>query len=208
MTSALTGYTVVDLTTGPAGAQCTQFLGDHGARVIRVIDGDDEAFRPGGFVIWDRGKECVRLDLSEVEIGGEGPASEAYTRLLQCADVVVEDCPPSAREQRLLAYPRLRAVNPRLVACSITAYGKEGPWKDEPAQDDLVLARMGILGSMPGFRPAPVHVVHPLPSVGACVLATLGIVGALYARETTGRGREVATTLMAGAVAIQSESPA
>lgn len=200
MTSALTGYTVVDLTTGPAGAQCTQFLGDHGARVIRVIDGDDEAFRPGGFVIWDRGKECVRLDLSEVEIGGEGPASEAYTRLLQCADVVVEDCPPSAREQRLLAYPRLRAVNPRLVACSITAYGKEGPWKDEPAQDDLVLARMGILGSMPGFRPAPVHVVHPLPSVGACVLATLGIVGALYARETTGRGREVATTLMAGAL--------
>ena len=200
MTSALSGYTVVDLTTGSAGAQCTQFLADHGARVVRVVGRDDTALREGGFVIWDRSKECVRLDLENAEIGGSGPASEAYTALVRCADVLVEDYPPSAPEQRLVRFEALRDVNPGLVACSITAYGKDGPWKDEPARDDLVLARMGILGSMPGFRSAPVHVVHPLPSVGACVLAVLGIASALYARQTTGVGREVATTLMAGAL--------
>ena len=74
-------------------------------------------------------------------------------------------------------------------ACSITAYGKRGPWKDEPPIEDLVLARTGLLAGMPGFRPAPVHVVHPLPSVGAALYAANGIAAALLAREKTGRGR-------------------
>ena len=66
----------------------------------------------------------------------------------------------------MVPFDWLSALNPRLIHCSITAYGKHGPLKDEPPIDDLVMARMGILGSQPGFRPPPVHVVHPLPSVG------------------------------------------
>ena len=72
--------------------------------------------------------------------------------------------------------------------------------KDEPPIDDLVLARMGVMGGMPGFRPAPVHIAHPLPSVGAAIFANLGIAASLLARETTGRGRSVETSLMAGAL--------
>src|SRR4029434_3420070 len=79
-------------------------------------------------------------------------------------------------------------------------YGKNGPWKDEPPIDDLVMARMGILGSQPGFRPPPVHVVHPLPRVGAAILAAQGITASLLAREKTGLGRTVDTSLMAGAL--------
>jgi crotonobetainyl-CoA:carnitine CoA-transferase CaiB-like acyl-CoA transferase len=94
----------------------------------------------------------------------------------------------------------LAALNPRLIHCSITAYGKHGPLKDEPPIDDLVMARAGILGSQPGFRPGPVHVVHPLPSTGAALLATQGITAALLARERTGRGRLVETSLLAGAL--------
>jgi crotonobetainyl-CoA:carnitine CoA-transferase CaiB-like acyl-CoA transferase len=94
----------------------------------------------------------------------------------------------------------LSGLNPRLIHCSITAYGKRGPWKDEPPIDVLVMARMGILGSQPGFRPAPVHVVHPLPSSGAAILANLGIAASLLAREQTGRGRKVETSLMGGAL--------
>ena len=68
-----------------------------------------------------------------------------------------------------------------------------------------MLARTGLLGSMPGFRPAPVHVVHPLPSVGAALLAANGIAAALLARATTGRGRRVETSLMAGALLYQTK---
>lgn len=215
MTSALDGFTVVDFTTEAAGALATMFLGDHGARVIRVVDAGAPALRDGGYVVWDRGKECVRLDLGQVtqDHGGlpssvhvneqRNSATAAFVRLVQSADVLVEDVAPNASAGRWASYEWLRNLNPQLVACSITAYGKRGPWKDEPPVDDLVLARVGILASMPGFRPAPVHVVHPLPSVGAAVLAALGIASALYAREDTGRGRAVETSLMAGTLLYQ-----
>ena len=124
----------------------------------------------------------------------------AYERLLRAADVLVENFAPSSRYQAIVPFDWLSALNPRLIHCSITAYGKHGPLKDEPPIDDLVMARMGILGSQPGFRPPPVHVVHPLPSVGAAILAAQGIAAALLAREKTGLGRTVDTSLMAGAL--------
>lgn len=197
MASTLDGITVLDLTTGPAGALATMFLCDHGARVLRVVDVHDTAARRGGFLVWDRGKECVRLDLSQITLA---QSDAAYETLLRSTDVLVEDFPPSSSHQALVRDEWLTALNPRLIHCSITAYGKRGPLKDEPAIDDLVMARLGILGSMPGYRPAPVHVVHPLPSVGAAIFANLGIAAALLARETTGLGRTVETSLMAGAL--------
>jgi crotonobetainyl-CoA:carnitine CoA-transferase CaiB-like acyl-CoA transferase len=213
MASTLDGITVLDLTTGPAGALATMFLCDHGARVLRVVDTHATAPRSGGYLIWDRGKECLRLDFDRIEMpdlhhqarastgqtASEDP-TVIYQYLLRRADVLLEDFPPSSSRQALVPADRLSALNPRLVHCSITAYGKHGPLKDEPPIDDLVMARMGILGSQPGFRPAPVHVVHPLPTVGAALLATLGVAAALLAREHTGRGRTVETSLMAGAL--------
>ena len=186
MASALTGFTVVDLTTGAAGALATCLLSEHGARVIRVVGSGGDVFREGGFVVWDRGKECARLDWEDLD------------ELIQTADVLVEDLAPSDPLQRYVDYERLSKINPGLVSCSITAYGKRGLWKDEPPIDDLVLARLGVLNAMPGHRPAPVHLVHPLPSVGAALLAAIGISAALYAREESGRGRTVETSLMAG----------
>ncbi|HEY7710861.1 MAG TPA: CoA transferase [Candidatus Entotheonella sp.] len=209
MASTLDGITVLDLTEGPAGALAAMLLGDHGARVIRVVDTHNTSPRRGGYLVWDRGKECVRLDLSQVTLAKPGgPSSQtdaddptaAYETLICSADVLVEDFAPSSRHQSIVAYDQLAALNPRLVHCSITAYGKHGPYKDEPPIEDLVLARMGILGSQPGFRPAPVHIVHPLPNVGAALMAAQGIAAALLARETTGLGRTMDTSLMAGAL--------
>tara|TARA_Y100001934_G_scaffold252281_1_gene316192 strand:+ start:4194 stop:6533 length:2340 start_codon:yes stop_codon:yes gene_type:complete len=197
--SALTGNTVVDFSTTAAGALCTMMLSDHGARVIRVIDQHAQALRDGGFVVWDRGKECVQMSLDECLSAGT-PAHEAWRTLLQNADVVVDDFAPAAKQQSLVADAHLRRINDQIINCSITAYGKRGPWCDEPPVDELVLARTGVLGGMPGFRPAPVHVVHPLPSVGAAVLAATGIAAALFARATTGIARPVETSLMAGAL--------
>jgi crotonobetainyl-CoA:carnitine CoA-transferase CaiB-like acyl-CoA transferase len=213
MASALDGITVLDLTDGPAGALSTMFLGDHGARVIRLVDIHHTAPRHGGYLVWDRGKECIRLDFARITPAtthGRSGAPEApsasteptaaYERLLRGTDVLVEDFSPSSSRQALVYADWLTALNPRLVHCSITAYGKYGPLRDEPPIDDLVLARMGVLASQPGFRPAPVHVAHPLPSAGAALLAAQGIVTALLAREKTGLGRTVETSLMAGAL--------
>jgi crotonobetainyl-CoA:carnitine CoA-transferase CaiB-like acyl-CoA transferase len=207
MASALDGLTVLDLSTGPAAALATMFLADHGARVVRLTGGEAPHLREGGFVVWDRGKECATLDLEAAveELSARGTPVGRYVRLLRGADVLVEDFAPSSTRQRLVAWPRLKEINPRLVACSITAYGKRGPWKDEPAIDDLVLARTGLLSGMPGFRPAPVHVVLPLASVGAALLAANGIAAALLARETMGLGRLVETSLMAGALLYQTK---
>jgi len=215
MACALDGLTVLDLGTGAAAALATMFLGDQGARVVRLVDPGTAHLREHGFVVWDRGKACVTLDLDAALAGIEShttgggmpagiPAAE-FLRLVAGADVLVEDFVPGSRFQRLVAWPRLQRLNPRLVGCSITAYGKRGPWKDEPPIDDLVLARTGLLSGMPGFRLPPVHVVHPLPSTGAALFAAIGIAAALLARETTGRGRLVETSLMAGALLYQTK---
>src|SRR5215471_14542762 len=213
MASALDGITVLDLTDSPAGALTTMLLCDHGARVIRVVDTHDTAPRRGGYLVWDRGKECIRLDLArlvppaqrrrshapEVPTASEDP-NGFFEHLIRHADVLVENFAPASPRQATVPFDWLSALNPRLVHCSITAYGKHGPYKDEPPIDDLVMARTGILGSQPGFRPPPVHVVHPLPTVGAAILAAQGISAALLAREKTGLGRKVETSLLAGAL--------
>ena len=194
MTRPLDGITVLDLTSGGAGAFATMFLSDCGARVMRAVRPEAPLFRDGGFVIWDRGKEAIDLDPSSAE------GQAALEKLVAGLDVLIEDFAPSSPLQDLVAYDRLKALNPRLVACSITAYGLRGPLKDDPPDDDLILARAGVQGGMPGFRPAPVHTVHPLPSVGAALFACIGVSASLLAREDTGRGRKVETSMLAGAL--------
>lgn len=189
MAGALDGITVIDLTDGPAGALATMFLSDHGARVIRVIGDVSALHRGAGFRIWDRGKEVMLGTLEE----------QAFDVLVCNADVLIEDFSPSNRPEHLLS-SRWRARNPGLITCSLTAYGEVGPLKDEPAIDDLVLARLGVLAGLPGFRDGPIHAAHPLPSVGAGILAALGIAAALYQREATGLGQHVETSLVAGAL--------
>jgi crotonobetainyl-CoA:carnitine CoA-transferase CaiB-like acyl-CoA transferase len=200
MASTLDRITVLDLGTGAAAAFASMLLSDLGARVVRAVDPAAPLHRGGGFVVWDRGKECVALDLAAVDRDGDGDDAALYRRLVAGADVLIDDFAPGSELQRLVDADWLAETNPRLVSCSITAYGKRGPLKDEPPIEDLVLARTGVMGGMPGFRPAPVHIVHPLPTVGAALFANLGIAASLLAREQTGRGRTVETSLMAGAL--------
>ena len=209
MTSALDGITVLDLTRGVAGAIATMFLCDNGARVIRIEPPHGQGSR---HMVWDRGKESIVLEM----FGADPEATEAaldpqwtnetagdvvtFRKLVQAADVVVESFAPSSRFQPVVSYESLAPINPRLVHCSITAYGRKGPLRDEPPIDDLVMARTGILARQPSFRPGPIHVVHPVPSIGAALLAAQGIVASLYWRERSGRGRAVETSLMSGAL--------
>ena len=193
MPGALDGITVLDLTRDRPGALAGMFLCDNGARVIRIESPDDANDRTQPiYMVWDRGKESVELDISAEQ--------EAFRKLVVNADVLIEDFEPSSPLQAIVDYGGLRRINPRLVHCSITAYGKRGPMRDEPGDEHLVMARMGILASQPGFRKGPVHVVHPVVNLGTAVLAAQGITASLYAREKTGYGRKVDTSVMAGAM--------
>ena len=193
MSGALDGITVLDLTTHRPGALAGMFLCDNGARVIRVELPDDEIDRTQPiYMVWDRGKESVSLDIVDRQT--------TFRKLVVMADVLIEDLAPNSQYQEIVDYSELRRINPRLVHCSITAYGKQGPMRDEPGDEHLVKSRMGILASQPGFREGPVHVVHPVVNLGTAVLATQGITASLYAREKTGCGRKVDTSVMAGAL--------
>ena len=191
--SALDDITVIDLSTGLAGALASMFLADNGARVVRIVFRDEDVVRtPGIFAVYDRGKEALRLD----------PATSPETLHEVCADadVVIDDFAPSSTLRIQLGVEGLRSDSESLVHCSITAYGSDGPLRDEPADHELVAARTGILASQPSYRGGPIHVVHPVAYVGAALLAALGICAALYRREKTGTGGRVETSLMAGAL--------
>ena len=191
--SALSGTTVIDLSDGLAAALASMFLADNGARVIRVVSDSADVLRsPDIFAIYDRGKEVVRLDLEK--------DSRRFQEMCAAADILLEDLPPSSSSRGLLGLDSIINLNPRIVHCSITGYGRGGPIRDEPADHDLVAARMGILASQPSYRGGPIHVAHPVAYVGAALLATMGVAAALYRREKTGRGGRVETSLMAGAL--------
>ena len=174
------------------------FLADNGARVVRLaMDGGADDVRDGGvFAIYDRGKEAARVD---ADVGADG-----FAEFCGGADVLIEDFSPASPTRAALGLDALGKRIPRLVHCSITAYGAKGPLAGEPADHDLAAARMGILGSQPSRRGGgiPIHVVHPVAYVGAGLLAALGIAAALFRREKDGGGRggRVETSLMAGAL--------
>ena len=187
--SALDGITVIDLSTGLAGALASMFLADNGARVVRLAFRDEDVLRrPDIYAVYDRGKDVVRID------------PDTLRAVFTDADVVIDDLAPSSPLRARLGIDGLRLERQRLVHCSITAYGADGPLKGEPADHDLVAARTGILASQPSYRGGPIHVVHPVAYVGAALLAALGICAALYRREKTGLGTRVETSLMAGAL--------
>ena len=208
MPGSLDGVTVVDLSDGMAGALFTMMMCDNGARVIRLERPGAGTDRQGSlYRMLDRGKQSVFLDIDGALADAtasvppsEGPLAD-FDALVATADVLVDTLLPSSPFQALVDYVRLEEKNPGLVRCSITAYGQHGPHRDEPPLDDLVMARTGVLTAQPAFRPGPVHVVHPIPSIGAAMLATQGTVAALIARERTGRGRHVNTSLMGGVLA-------
>jgi len=115
-----------------------------------------------------------RTSAANAPTASEDP-TVSYERLMRTADVLVENFAPSSSQQAIVPFAWLSGLNPRPDSLLHHRYGQFGPLKDEPPIDDLVMAQMGILGSQPGFRPPPVHVVHPLPSVGAAILAAQGI---------------------------------
>ena len=200
MALPLEGTLIADLTQNVAGPFCTQTLGDMGAEVVKVErpgQGDDaRAWAPpwwGGesavFMAMNRNKKSLALDLKKA--GG----LEVLRRLVARADVFVQSLRAGAVAELGLDFAGATRLNPRLVYCSITAYGGRGPLADLPGYDPLMQAYGGLMSvnGHPGQEPA--RVGTSIVDMGTGMWAALGIMAALRQRDATGRAVEVTTAL-------------
>ena len=195
---ALTGITVVSVEQAVAAPFATRQLADLGARVIKVErpEGDfarayDRAVRgwSSHFVWLNRSKESVVLDLKTSR------GREALSRLLQRADVFVQNLSPGALDRLGFAPEEVSRRHPQLVVCSISGYGSTGPYRDRKAYDLLIQAESGLL-SITGTPEEPVKVGISVADIAAGMYALSGILAALYRRERTGRGALLEVSLL------------
>ncbi len=206
MDAPLAGLLVADLTQNVAGPTCTQILGDMGAEVVKVERpgrGDDaRAWAPpywgdesATFMSVNRNKRSLAVDMKQ-------PDGRAIVeRLVSRADVFVQSLRAGAVSELGLGWERASSLNPRLVYCSVTAFGTEGPLADRPGYDPLMQALGGIMSvnGHPGQPPARVPV--SIVDMGTGMWAAIAILGALRERDRTGRGANVTTALYETALA-------
>jgi crotonobetainyl-CoA:carnitine CoA-transferase CaiB-like acyl-CoA transferase len=197
----LTGLKVIDLSHVMAGPACTMLLADMGADVVKVerIPGGDDAHRmvppvmgdeSAAFLIMNRNKRGVALDLRQ------DAARQGILRIVEDADVLVENYRRGTMERMGLGYETLHALNPRLIYCSISGFGRTGPYADRGGFD-LVAQGMSGLMSITGEGPGrpPMKAGSPVTDITAGILACVGILAALYSRASTGKGQLVDTSL-------------
>jgi crotonobetainyl-CoA:carnitine CoA-transferase CaiB-like acyl-CoA transferase len=200
----LEGVRVLDLTQYVAGPYCTQVLADLGATVLKVErPGAGDVYRRQGpvfaagesvsFLTLNRGKRSIELDLA-------ADAEQVHALLAQ-ADVLVENMRPGALAKFGLDYASLAEQYPRLVYCSISAFGQEGPLAGAGGYDVTVQALSGLMAMTghPGEPPAKIPVAAL--DFGGALYATVGILAALRQRDDTGHGQWVTTSLLETALA-------
>jgi len=194
VTGALSGYTVLDLTTARSGPSCVRILSDMGADVIQVV-------RPSAAQLdtrlsyfdhenLHRNKRSMVLDLQKPE------GTEVFLRLAKTADVVVENYRPDVKHRLGIDYEALSAVNPRIVLGSISGFGQDGPYERRPGLDQIIQGMGGIMSvtGPPGSGPWRAGVA--ISDLSAGVFLATGIVAALLERERSGKGQWVHTSLL------------
>jgi crotonobetainyl-CoA:carnitine CoA-transferase CaiB-like acyl-CoA transferase len=202
---ALKGIKVIELAQIMAGPTCGMLLADMGADVIKVekLPGGDDTRsytepsihgESAAFMILNRNKRGIAVNLKKP--GG----LEVVKRLLADADVVTENYRKGTLEKLGLGYDVLQALNPRLIYCAVSGYGRTGPYADKGGFDLIAQGFAGIMSitGEPGGPPAKSGT--SIADINAGILAALGIVSALVSRATTGRGQMVETSLMEAAI--------
>lgn len=192
--SALEGIRVVALEQVIAGPFCTSILADMGAEVIKIErpgTGDivrnwDTAVRglSSGYVWLNRNKRDLAIDVKKDR------GREVLYRLVRRADVFFENLAPGASDRLGLGYDKLHSLNSRLVYCSLSGYGQDGPYRDVKAYDLLIQGEGGIIATT-GYPDKPAKASIPIVDIAAGMYSTLGILLALYQREKTGQGQYI-----------------
>jgi crotonobetainyl-CoA:carnitine CoA-transferase CaiB-like acyl-CoA transferase len=195
----LAGIRVLDIGAFIAGTYAPAILSQWGAEVIKVEPPDGDPFRIGllGFMGHNRGKRSVVLDLKQ-------PAGrEAFLDMVRDADVVLDNYRAGVRERLGIGYETLRAVNPRIISCSVTGYGLEGHLSSDPGFDPLLQARSGLMHSQ-GSDEEPVFYTIPINDDASALMAAFGMITALNARARTGEGQDIQTCLANQSILCQS----
>ncbi len=201
---------VVECATFVTGPYATALLGDLGARVIKVEsppDGDPyRYFAPDpvysfNFAHLNRNKESIVLDLKSAR------GKQICLDLIKRADVFVENFRPGTAARLGFGYDALRALNPRLVYCSISAFGQSGPYVDKPGFDTLGQAMSGLL-SLLTDPDEPKVMGMAVSDYVTGLSASYGILGALLAREKSGEGCRVETSLLQATLSFIGETAA
>lgn len=209
----LSGYTVVDLTRALAGPHAGMMLGDLGARVIKVeTPGRGDDTRGWGppfvgpednpqatyFLSCNRNKESIACDLKSEE------GKAVLTRLVEKADVLLENFRTGVLDRLGFSTARLLELNPRLVVLSITGFGHDGPEGGRAGYDQIAQGEAGLM-SLTGSGPEdPQRVGVPIADLLAGMYGAFGVLAALLERERTGRGQVVRTSLLAAVVGVHA----
>jgi len=200
-TGPLRGMQVLDLSHVMAGPVCALMLADMGAEVIKVekIEGGDDTRRmlppdingePSAFMMMNRNKRGIALDLKHPQ------GKAVLKRLVEKADVLIENYRHDTMQRLGLGYDALKAINPGLIYCEISGFGRSGPW-GEQGGFDLVAQGMSGLMAITGEGPgrAPVKVGAPVTDITAGILAAMGVCAAYAHKLKTGEGQRVDTSL-------------
>src|ERR1700738_1653506 len=201
---ALSRFTVLDLTRVRSGPTCVRQLADWGANVIKIdaLMEDAAGEQPGGprqgsdFQNLHRNKRAMTLNLKDKK------GLEVFRRLVEKADVVVENFRPDVKARLGIDYESLRAINPRIVYGSISGFGQDGPYHGRPGFDQIAQGMGGLMSitGLPGQ--GPVRGGIPIADLTSGMYCAIGILIALLEREESGEGQWVQTSLLQAQIAM------
>ena len=208
MSLPLSGVRVLDLSNVLAGPFCGYHLARLGAEVIKVENpkGGDLARRLGAdpemakklmglsFVAVNAGKQSVAIDF-------KAPEGRSFLRLVEQADVVLENFRPKVMDRLGLGYEVLSQRNPRVVYCAISGFGQEGPWSTRPAPDQIVQGLSGAMSVTGDAQTAPLRTGFPISDTIAGITAAFAIAAALVEQRATGHGRRIDVSLLEATLA-------
>jgi len=194
---------IIDLTRQLPGPFCTQILADFGAQVIKIEGPDGDPIRGQGprlhkesayFLGVNRNKRSLVLNLKAKR------GKEVFFRLAQRADVIIEGFRPGVMERLGIGYTEIRKINPRIIYCSLSGYGQDGPYRNRPGHDINYIALGGILGVTGRKNSAPVIPGGQIADLTGGLLAALGLMLGLWARQKTGRGQYIDVAMLDGVI--------
>ena len=194
----LAGVRVLDFTHVIAGPLATFYMARMGAEVIKVENrrvGDVMRRGKGlpAFVAMNAGKQCMSLDLADA-----ADRERALALALE-SDVLVDSLRPGALDRYGLGEAELRAANPKLIYCSISGWGRQGPWQGRPAYDHVIQAATGMMLMAGHEGEPPIKTGFPVVDAGTGITAALAIIAALRERDTSGHGRYLDVSMTAAA---------
>lgn len=209
MAGVLDGIKILELARVTPGELCTMLLADMGAEVLKIetppSDGEPESQdekRRAVFVFVNRNKRSIALNL-------KAPDGQAvFQKLAAKADVIVEGFRPGVMKRLAADYETIRKINPRIIYCSLSGFGQDGPYTSYPAHDLNYLSLAGVLGLIgePDRKPAiPLNIIADYG--GASLHGALGIVLALFARERTGKGQHVDISYLDTTLSLLAATP-